>query len=326
MENEQNLNTASQTITRKLKLSWSGDGSTLFGILIVNWILTALTFGLYYPWAKARKLEYIYGQTRLNKENFSFHGTGNEMFKGFVKAIILLGSVYAIFLYLVSQGSSGMALLFFYAAFVLIIPIAIHGSYRYRMSRTSWRGIRFGYTGDRNTLLRKFLEGVFLTIVTVGLYSPFLTNNIRTYIWDHVRFGSLKFSFNGNGGRYFALFLGGYFLTLITLGIYGFWWAKSLFSFYIDNMEIRHDDGVLRLKSTATVSDFFELLVINFFTIVLTFGLGAAWVTNRTMLFMTNHIKLDGEFDLDNLLQVQEDFRDATGDEAGDLLDIDFII
>jgi len=326
MENEQTNPIVVAPAANALKLSWSGDGATLFGILIVNWLLTGLTLGLYYPWAKARQLEYIYGQTRLNKENFSFHGTGNEMFKGFIKAILLLGSVYAIFLYLVSQGSTGLGLVFFYAAFVLIIPIAIHGSYRYRMSRTSWRGIRFGYRGNRNTLLRMFLEGVFLSIITLGLYSPFLTNNIRTYIWDHVRFGSLKFSFNGSGARYFVLFLGGYFLTLITLGIYGFWWAKSLFSFYVDNMEIRHEDGVIRLKSTATVSDFFELLVINFFTIVLTLGLGAAWVTNRTMLFMTRHIKLEGEFELDRLIQVQEDFRDATGDEAGDLLDIDFII
>ncbi len=325
------METADQDIAptqtpKKLHLSWVGNGSTLFGVLIVNWLLTALTLGLYYPWAKARQLQYIYGQTRLNKENFSFHGTGNEMFKGFIKAVLLLGSVYAIFLFLISQGSSGLAIFFFYAALIFIIPIAIHGSYRYRMSRTSWRGIRFGYRGDRNTLLRKFLEGSFLTIITLGFYGPFLTNNIRTYVWDHVRFGHLKFSFNGNGTRYFVLVLGGYFLSLITLGIYSFWWMKSLFSFYIDNLEIRHDNGVIRLKSTAKVSDFFELLIINFFTIVFTLGLGSAWVINRTMLFMTTHIKVEGDFDLDTLMQAQEDFRDATGDEAGDLLDIDFII
>lgn len=315
-----------QKTANRLRLSWSGDGTTLFGILIVNWLLTALTFGLYYPWAKARQLQYIYGQTQLNKENFIFHGTGNEMFKGFIKAIILFGAVYAIFLYLISQGSSGLAVFFFYAAFVLIVPIAIHGSYRYRMSRTSWRGIRFGYKGERNVLFKKFLEGVLLTIITLGIYAPFFTNTIRTYIWDHVRFGNLKFSFNGSASRYFVLFLGGYFLTLITLGIYGFWWTKSLFSFYIDNMAIRHENGTIKLKSTATVADFFELLVINFFTIVLTLGLGYAWVVNRTMQFMTQHIQLVGEFEMDTLIQAQDDFRDATGDEAGDLLDIDFII
>ena len=62
------------------KLRFTGNGSEYFGILIVNWFLTIITFGIYYPWARAKSLRYIYGSTTLNNERFHFSGTGLEMF------------------------------------------------------------------------------------------------------------------------------------------------------------------------------------------------------------------------------------------------------
>jgi uncharacterized membrane protein YjgN (DUF898 family) len=38
-------------------LEFKGEGSAFFGILIVNWILTVLTLGFYYPWARAKQLQ-----------------------------------------------------------------------------------------------------------------------------------------------------------------------------------------------------------------------------------------------------------------------------
>lgn len=309
------------------RLSYAGEGWEFFKVLIVNWLLTVVTVGLYYPWAKARQLQYLYGHTRLNKEPFTFHGTGKEMFMGFIKAILLLGGLYGLFFFFLTNQASVLALLLFYAVFLSLIPIAIHGSYRYRMSRTSWRGIRFGYRGSRSELFRNFWSWVFLTVITFGLYAPFLTNNLRIYIWDHVRFGNLRFEFNGSGSRYFILFLGGYILTIFTLGIYSFWWIKNLFNFYVNNMEIVDPDfNRIKLRSTATAGSFFELLVINLLLTVLTLGLAYPWVVNRSMAFMAFHIRPEGNIDLDQLVQSEENYRDATADDIGDLLDIDFII
>ncbi|WP_410482280.1 DUF898 family protein [Riemerella anatipestifer] len=53
----------------------------------------------------------------------------------------------------------------------MIIPFAIHGSFRYRMSRTSYRGIRFGYRGNRKEFIKKFLKWTLFTIVTFGIYA-----------------------------------------------------------------------------------------------------------------------------------------------------------
>jgi uncharacterized membrane protein YjgN (DUF898 family) len=39
-----------------------------------------------------------------------------------------------------------------------------------------------------------------------------------------------------------------------------------------------------------------------------------------------DHIELDGNIDLDSLQQTEENFKDATGDDISDFLDIDFIV
>ena len=78
------------------KLQFKGSGSDYFAILILNWLLTSITLGLYYPWARARTLSYIYGNTELEGSRFVFHGTGKQMFVGFIKAIILIVCMYSL--------------------------------------------------------------------------------------------------------------------------------------------------------------------------------------------------------------------------------------
>jgi hypothetical protein len=75
------------------KPSFHGTGGTLFGIYIVNLILSILTLGIYHFWGKTRILNYIYNQCELMAERFSYHGTGWELFMGWLKAmgIILIG-------------------------------------------------------------------------------------------------------------------------------------------------------------------------------------------------------------------------------------------
>ena len=49
--------------SEEYEISFKGNGSEYFTIVIVNWLLTVITIGLYYPWAKARKLQYLYSAT-----------------------------------------------------------------------------------------------------------------------------------------------------------------------------------------------------------------------------------------------------------------------
>lgn len=308
------------------KLNFHGKGSDFFGIIIVNWLLTIITLGIYYPWAKAKQLQFTYSSTSLNGDSFSFHGTGKEMFKGFIKAILIFGILYGILILGIFLKKPFWGLLLFYIGFVAIFPIAIHGSYRYRMSRTSWRGIRFGYRGDRNEFVKSFFKWIGLTIITLGIYGPWMAMNMRNYLLGNVRFGDSEFEYEGDGGEYFVLNLKGYFLTIFTLGIYMFWWQKDLFEYYVDNLSLKKGDEKINFNSTASGGDFFSLVVVNILILIFTLGLGYAWIVTRTLKFIFEHVELDGNLDLNTLLQTEENYKDATGEDLSDFLDLDAVM
>lgn len=308
------------------KLDFNGKGSDFFGIIIVNWLLTIITLGIYYPWAKAKQLQFIYSATSLNGDSFSFHGTGKEMFKGFIKAILIFGILYGVLFLFVYLKMPFWGLLLFYIGFIAIFPIAIHGSYRYRMSRTSWRGIRFGYRGDRKEFVLLFFKWIGLTIITLGIYGAWMAMNMRNYLLGNVRFGDSEFEYDGDGGDYFILNLKGYLLTIVTLGIYSFWWQKDLFEYYVENLSLKKGNERIRFTSTATGGDFFGLVVVNILILIFTLGLGYAWIVTRTMKFVFNHVELDGNFNLDTLMQTEENYKDATGEDLSDFLDLDAVM
>ncbi len=312
--------------SNEYKLDFLGKGGDFFGILIINWLLTVVTLGFYYPWAKAKKLQYLYNATTLNESSFEFHGTGKEMFKGFIKAIAILGVLYGIITgitLVLKMPVVGMIV--FYLLFLAILPIAIHGSYKYRMSRSSWRGIRFGYRGDRNELFQNFFKWIGLTIVTLGIYGSWLAINLRSYLIGNIKFGDINFKYDGDGGDYFILNLKGYLLTIFTLGIYMFWWQKDLFEYYINNISLEKEGKTIELESTVTGGGLFKLIIVNLLMLIFTLGLGAAWIEIRTMNYLISNIHLNGSIDLDSISQTEENYKDATGDDIQDILDMDFV-
>jgi uncharacterized membrane protein YjgN (DUF898 family) len=312
--------------TNNYQLAFKGEGSAFFGILIVNWILTAVTLGFYYPWARAKQLQYIYSHTTLNNESFYFSGTGAEIFKGFIKLI----GMYLLFmvgysLFVRYAESPILAILLLYLCFFAIIPVIIHGSLRYRMSRSSYRGIRFGYRGDRKELMAQYFKDVLLSILTLGIYSSWLSMNLRSYTHRHMRYGNIEFANEARGVDYFILNFKGALLSILTLGIYAFWWQKDIFNYYIDNLELKQGENRIKMNSTATGGAFFKLLITNFLLLIITFGIAAAWVEMRRLRFIFSHIQMSGNIDLSAVSQTEAEYNDAFGEDAIDFFNIDMI-
>ena len=308
------------------RLAFKGQGGDLFIVLLVNMLLTFITLGLYYPWAKARKLSWYYEHTELDGHPFHFHGKGEEMFKGFIKAIALLLLIYGTYAYGVYAKDvtiTVIGLLVMVVGLLLFIPLVIHGSFRYRSSRSSWRGVHFGYHGKLNELYSMCLRDGLLTVITFGIYGAWFTINLRNYTLSNLRYGSSSFQYKGDGMDYFLMNLKGYFLTLFTLGIYGFWWQRDLFNYYVDNLSWNFQDGrKLQFKSTATGGGFFGLLVVNVLIVIFTLGIGFAWAEVRTMRFVLDNITLSGDADLNAVVQTEQEHKNAMADDLGDLMDI----
>ena len=317
-------NTQNTTQAQNYHFQFLGKGSEYFSIMIVNWLLTLFTLGIYYPWARAKRLKYIYGQTALNDEHFNFAGTGKEMFRGFIKVILFFVIVMGIYIFLLFRIMPLPAVLFLLLALFAFYPLAIHGAFRYRMSRTSYRGIRFGYRGDRTELFKNCMKWGLLTIVTLGIYGAWMEMNVRRYTHQNIRYGDVEFDNDSNGTEWFLLNLKGYFLTLITLGIYGFWWQCDIFNYYIDSMSMQKGDQKIQCYSTATGGGFFKLLIVNLLITVFTLGFGQAWAVVRTQRFIWDNINMEGNINLDKVHQTEEEYTNAFGENAMDFFEIDF--
>ncbi|MGV3637872.1 MAG: YjgN family protein [Flavobacteriales bacterium] len=308
------------------RLAFKGQGGDLFIVLLVNMLLTFITLGLYYPWAKARKLSWYYEHTELDGHPFHFHGKGEEMFKGFIKAIALLLLIYGTYAYGVYAQDLTLTLiglLVMVVGLLLFIPLVIHGSFRYRSSRSSWRSVHFGYHGKLNELYSMCLRDGLLTLLTFGIYGAWFTINLRNYTLSNMRYGSSSFRYKGDGMDYFLLNLKGYILTFLTIGIYGFWWQRDLFNYYVDNLSWNLPDGrTLQFKSKATGGGFFALTVINLLLVIFTLGIGFAWAEVRTMRFVLDNIELNGDADLNAVVQTEQEHKNAMADDLGDLMDI----
>lgn len=309
---------------RKYQVNFHGVGSEYFGIFIVNALLTLITLGIYYPWARAKQMKYLYGVTAVDDNRFAFHGKGIDMFIGMLKFYLMLAVfilIYFVFFFYVKNVVLGIIIL--YAGLLAIIPLAIHGTLRYRLSMSTLRGIRFGYRGERNRLLIDYIKYLLLTLVTLGIYGAWMEIKLRTYIIKNIRYGDVEGNYKGEGLALLLINLKGIFLSIITLGIYMFWWQKELYAYYIDNTTFHKGDQSLRMQTTVTGFGLLKLNLVNMLITIFTLGIGFAWVEIRTMRYMTQNIFLEGDIDLDTVTQTEEDYRDATGQGALDILDMD---
>jgi uncharacterized membrane protein YjgN (DUF898 family) len=214
------------------RAAFHGTGRTLFGIHLVNTLLTLVTLGFYYYWAKVRVRTFLFSQTEFAGDRFSYHGSARELLNGTMKASLIFGIPYFLLknvghfleenmaILLTSQAAASLLLIFF-------IPFAVVSARRYRLSRTAWRGIRFSFRGKTLDFIKLWLFGYFLTAVTLGLYYPYFSTKRHSYLTEHSYFGCKPFKFSGDGAALSRPFLMMYVpvataAIVAGLGLYSF--------------------------------------------------------------------------------------------------------
>lgn len=301
-------------------LAFRGEGGTLFGIYIVSALLSMVTFGIYSFWGRTKVRQYLWSQTEFEGDRFAYHGTGQELFIGWLKVIGVFVTLWvALFLLMTALGSAGAILvpLLFWGAILALVPVAMIGARRYRLSRSSWRGVRFSLRASTGAFVKLYLGGMFLSIVTLGLYGPYFQTDVRRYLTEHSYLGTERFGFDGEGRELFPRYLRALVLTLLTLGIYSFWWLAERERYYWSHTTFAGG----RMRSTMTGGDRLGLSIVNLLIIVFTLGIGAAWVVVRTRRYLTESLALDGAFDLAGITQDAMAVS-ATGEGLADVLDV----
>ena len=235
---------AAQDSIQRLPVEFTGSGSEYFRIWIVNMVLLVITLGLYWPWAKVRRLRYFWGNTLVDGDPLGFHGEAGQMFKGWV----LVGVLFIV--YNVAESVSPVAGAVAFAALGSLWPALWRSSMVFRLGNTSWRGLRFRFVGPMKgaylALLPLFLAAllpVFLlawlpeepdepfqawmgwtfggfVILLVGVL-PWVLWRMKAYQHRHYALGPLQTDFRAGLGAFYGLALKPMVLVLVVAGLVG---------------------------------------------------------------------------------------------------------
>jgi uncharacterized membrane protein YjgN (DUF898 family) len=314
------------------KFRYHGSGGDLFGMVIVNAIFTILTLGIYSFWARNKVRQFHYSHTELDGDRFAYHGTGGELLRGalvagavsFVLALGLTLAMDAVGSDNVETGldraplATGVVIVAFYVILIPLVIYAVNASRRYRLSRSSWRGIRFSFHGRFNDFGALILRGVLLTIVTLGLYTPFFQNDRRRFLVNNARFGSEPFMYIGEGRTLFYPFLKALLLTPFTFGFSWIWYSAFRHRHFWNNTRMR---GAM-FRSSVTGWSLLELQMTNLVLIYLTLGIGATWAIVRSHAYFAEKVTLEGTVDW---ARIQQQAQNATamGEEMAEGFDVD---
>ena len=284
--------------------TFHGTGGTLFGIHVVNTLLTIVTLGIYYFWAKTRLRGYLFSQTEIEGDRFAYHGTARELLLGTLKAVLVFGvPIYLLNLVrdvldvpvLVKVAAGILSAVLFFVLF----PVAMVGARRYRLGRTSWRGIRFSFRGRAWDMVKIFIVGSFFTGLTFGLYYPFFLVARQGFMVSHSYFGSERFDFSGRGWDLFWPYVKAILLTLPTLGLCWVWYVARKRRYFWDRTTL----GPARFACSVTGGRLLGLWVVNVLLLVATLGLAWPWVRVRNIHFAFRNLALMGPVDLGRIQQ-----------------------
>ena len=314
------------------KLEYHGTGGELFGILLVNALLSLITLGIYTFWGRTKLREYQYSQTGLAGDRFAYHGTGGELLRGALKATAIL---FAIFLALgvvaalvlpetradpnqppdLATAALGLV---FWIIFGVLAAIAVNGARRYRLSRSSWRGIRLSFAGRWQDFLTLTVTGSLLSVITLSLYLPHYKNQSRAFLVNHARFGSMQFGYDADGRDLFFSYLKALLLAIPTLGLSFVWYQAFQHRYFWSHTTL----GPARMHSTVTGGALLGLALTNALLVILTVGIGTPWAMTRATRFACENLSLEGDIDWKTVEQ-QAQITSATGEGLAQGLDVD---
>jgi uncharacterized membrane protein YjgN (DUF898 family) len=306
------------------RLSFHGSGGSLFGIHILNIFLTLVTLGAYYFWGKVRIRGYLLSQSEFEEDRFAYHGTGMELLIGTLKAGLVFGGPIMILnaapgllgAPMWAQAAAGFLV---YLIVMSLIPFAMVSARRYRLSRTSWRGIRFSFRGKPWDFIKLFLRGSFLTAITLGLYYPVFETRRHAFMVSHSYFGSRKFDFDGKGRDLMGSFLLALLVSVPTLGLGWFWYLAKKQRYFWDHTSF---DGA-RFRSSVTGGRLLMLYLGNLLLLIVTLGFAWPWAMVRYVRFAFRYLALEGPLDLATIQQ-EAQAASATGEALAGFLDAGF--
>ena len=325
-------------------IKFNGNTKNYFGIWISNIFLTIITIGIFSAWAKVRRICFFYENTSFIKDNFNYHATGLQILKGrliVVLAIIAIGLISSI-----NENIYWIT----YILFLAVLPYAFNKSMQFNLRMTSFRNIRFNWTGNYKGNFLVLIIFPFLSILSFGLMIPYSARAIRQYYFNNITFGKSKFLTTSNIKPYFIALL----LSLIPLIFIIFLFAifgltentltpsntpsltasfiplililifiTCIFPIFktltrnivINNLTL---DTKISFKSSLDAKKIVWIGLSNFLVIIFSFGLMYPWAVIRMYKYLCTNTSIQSKVDLDKFVSEEKKKISSTGEEFVD--------
>lgn len=306
------------------RFSFEGNGLDLALVYLKNFFLLIITFGLYFSWARTNIRRYLWSNTHLQGDRFTYTGTGKELFIGMMKLFAILfvaGMILNITTLFIPKTLQPIPQFLIIFVYMYLFALASYSGLKYRALRTLWRQIRFNVDRDKEST-REFLwlyfKGAVLSGLTLGLYTPVFTMNKMKFLIEKANYGGKHFKFSGQGKEYFGICLENLFLTIITLGIYLPWFIADTIKYKVEHTSF----GQARFKFKLSGKDLFIYSIVGYFGTLFTLGLASPWVIVAFRKLFSEAITLEGYLDLAGIQKIAQN-ESALGDEIAMDYDID---
>ena len=260
-------------------LAYDGKISQLYGIFLLNLLLTIITLGIYRFWAVTRIRRYLWSHMRFEGTRLAYTGRGKELFFGFLLAMLILilalagAGIVAVGLAKIHPFLAAIPIALAYIGVLTLFGAAHFSAQRYRLSRTEWRGIRGGMEGSALRYGLKWLVYVLLVIVTLYQAIPWMQVGLACRRINASRFGSAVFRCDAAARRLYPIFLGMFLgslaLLALMLAIVAGLEAWLFVRFFVDLFQ-----GTLPAHEIESAA---RVLVIGIVAYLIVSGLLATW-------------------------------------------------
>lgn len=184
------------------QVRFSGETGAFFGLLVKGFLLQLVTLGIYRFWLTTDIRRFYWGHTTIGPDHLAYTGFGIELFKGFLIALAIIVPIQAGAFFLALGLPSAEV---FISAGVIIIFLflgqyAVYAARRYRLTRTSFRGLRLRMTGSAWSYAVKGFGLSILAILTLGLAYPWVATVLERIKMRETFYGDAAGDFVGTPG------------------------------------------------------------------------------------------------------------------------------
>lgn len=187
-------------------VEFSGKGGEYFKIWIVNLLLSIVTLGIYSAWAKVRTNQYFYGHTKLNGHSFRYLAKPMQILKGRIIALFVFVT------YLIVSSLSPLIGMLAGLFFFFLVPWLVVQGLKFNLRMSSYRNVRFSFTGTYGEAFVNFVLLPVLSIFTLHLAFPWVLKRIDKFMLGNITYGGKPLQVENRTGKYYQA-------ALIALGM-----------------------------------------------------------------------------------------------------------